>query len=417
MIHCELRKDGGGALRVLILNQFFYPDVSATSQLMTDLAGDLAAQGVEVTALCSNSSYVGNRPLANSEMRGGVRIERVSVIGFSRQNIMRRLGSYLSFYVSAFFRVLRLPRQDVILVLTTPPLIALVAYLVRVLRGSRMAYLVQDVYPEIAFEFGLLKPGSIFGRLLSGIATFLLKKADIVIALGTCMQARLLAKGLDNRKIHVIPNWADGAEVRPIPRAENPFRTAHGLEDSFIVLYSGNMGRAHDFSVILQGMEALAKEKDVVFVFVGRGPKRDEIVAFTESHPEVNVRLLDYVPREDLKLSMGAADISILAVADGLEGLVVPSKLYGIMASGRPALYVGPANSEAAHTIVAHGCGIVVSNSDVAGFCRAILEARGDPAKAEAMGVAGRAAFEQRFDRRVATQHYYELLTRLVKAS
>ncbi len=402
-------------MRVLILNQFFYPDISATSQLMTDLAEDLAAQGAEVTALCSNVSYVGGKSFARSETYGAVRIERVPVIAFDRENILRRLGSYLSFYVSAFWRLLRLPKQDVILVLTTPPLVAIVAYALRVLKGSKVAYLVQDLYPDIAYAFQMMRQKSFPGRVLDAIALFLLQRADAVIALGRCMQERLVAKGVSAEKVHVIPNWADGTQIVPIPRAGNPFRATHGLEEKFIVLYSGNMGRAHDFTAILKSMQQLSAEKDIVFLFIGGGPKLGELKSFIESHSSVNVRLLDYVPREELRQSMGAADVSIVAVADGLEGLVVPSKLYGIMASGRPALYVGPAASEAARTIESYKCGFVVSNSDADGFTHAILSAKRDAGAAQSMGAAARQAFEKEFDRPVATRRYFELLTSLTK--
>lgn len=404
-----------GALRVLILNQFFYPDISATSQLMTDLAEDLAAQGAEVTALSSNVAYTGGKSFPRSEKHGAVRIERVPVIAFDRANIVRRVGSYLSFYISAFLRLLRLPKQDVILVLTTPPLVAIVAWAIRLIKGSRFVYLVQDLYPDIAYAFGMMRQTSLAGRLLDAIALFLLHRADSVVALGACMQERLLAKGVAAERVHVIPNWADGTQIVPIPRAGNPFRAAHGLEGKFIVLYSGNMGRAHDFAAILKSMEQLQTEKDIVFVFIGAGPKRADLEDFVKTHPDANVRILDYVAREELKLSMGAADLSIVAVADGLEGLVVPSKLYGIMASGRPALYVGPASSEAARTITAQGCGFVVGNADGSGFTAAILTARRDTDAAQAMGAKARVAFDQKFDRRVATRRYFDLLTAVTK--
>lgn len=400
-------------MRVLILNQFFYPDISATSQLMTDLAQDLAAQGVEMTALCSNASYIGGKSFPSSERFGKVQIERVPVIAFDRANILRRLGSYLSFYVSAFWRLVTLPKQDVILVLTTPPLVAVVAYALRLLKGSRMVYLVQDLYPDIAYEFGLLRRGSLFAGLLDRIARFLLHRADAIIALGSCMQERLEKKGVPCARIEVIPNWADGTEIVPVPRRPNPFRAQLGLDDECVVLYSGNMGRAHDFTAILQAMERLAPEKDIVFLFIGAGPKRSELEAFLRQNPEVNARLLDYVPREDLKLSMGAADISIVAVADGLEGLVVPSKLYGILASGRPVLYVGPPGSEAARTVSAHGCGFVVGNQDFAGLVAAIRQVKEDRNAAAAMGAAGRRAFDEHFERKVAVKRYLALLQRV----
>jgi len=402
-------------LRVLILNQFFYPDVSATSQLMTDLAEDLAGYGAQVTALSANVSYVGGQTFPGSQVHGQVRIERVPVIRFSRDNIWKRLGSYLSFYISAFFRLLRLPRQDVILVLTTPPLIALVAYAIRLIKGPRMVYLVQDVYPDIAFAFGLMQRQSVIGRTLEAVATFLLKRADAVIVLGECMRERLAQKGIRNETMHVVPNWADGNQIIPVPHERNPFRAAHGLEGKFVVLYSGNMGRAHDFTAIFRGIKALASEKDLVFVFIGEGPKKAELEAFAKAEPDVNVRIMGYVPREELKLSMSAADLSVVAVADGLEGLVVPSKLYGVMASGRPVLYVGPVASEAARTVTATACGFVVGNSDPSALTDAILAVRNEPALRARMGAAAREAFIARFDRPLATRRYFEILQSVTK--
>lgn len=397
-------------MRVLILNQFFYPDISATSQLMTDLAQDLASHGLSVTALCANTSYVGGERLPKSEKWGEVGIERVSVVAFARENILRRLASYLSFYVTAFFRLLRLPRQDVILVLTTPPLIALVAYALRVLRGSKMVYLVQDVYPDIAYQFGLMRRGSLGARVLDSISGFLLRKADAIIALGSCMKRRLVEKGVAAERITVIANWADGQQIRPIRPEANPLRAAQGLEGKFVVLYSGNMGRAHEFEAIFAAMVALAPEKQIVFLFVGGGPKRREVEEFARLHPEVNLRVADYVPRAELGLSMGLADLSLLSVAEGLEGLVVPSKLYGIMASGRPALYLGPPSSEAAETIEKHGCGFVIPNGDAAGVTQAILRAFREPAETSRMGEAARAAFERHFDRPLAAAQYLSVL-------
>lgn len=402
-------------LRLLILNQFFYPDISATSQLMTDLAQDLAEEGIEVTALCANAAYIGQAQLPPSEMWGKVRIERVAVVGFDRKNLLRRASSYVSFYITAFLRLLTLPRQHVILVLTTPPLIAVVAYAMRLLRGSKMVYLVQDVYPDIAIEFGVLRRGSLSAKFFERLNRFLLRKADAIIALGSCMRERLLAKGASDEKITVIPNWADGSQIKPLPHQANPFRAEIGLADKFVVLYSGNMGRAHDFTAIFGSMERLTGEPGIVFLFIGSGARREELERFIREHPAANVRVMDYVPRERLPYTMAAADLALVAVADGLEGLVVPSKLYGIMAAGRPALYLGPESGEAARTILAHRCGYVVRNGDVDGFVAAIRTAHADPQARTEMGRRAREAFEREFGRMVASRKYLQVLQRVTK--
>jgi colanic acid biosynthesis glycosyl transferase WcaI len=252
-------------------------------------------------------------------------------------------------------------------------------------------------------------------KFFEAVSRFLLRKADEVIVLGRCMQGRILAKGIELHKVTVIPNWADGRQIRPLEGDSNPFRTQHELAGKFVVLYSGNMGRAHDFTAIFAAMQRLADRKEIVFVFIGSGARRAELEAFLAKNPEVNAKVLDYVPRDQLQFSMAAANIAIVAVADGLEGLVVPSKLYGIMASGRPPLYLGPPSSEAALTIKEHACGWVIENHDVEGFVNAILGAYGDRSGAEQMGKRARQAFELEFDRPLAAQKYYGSIRRVTK--
>lgn len=199
-------------MRVLILNQYFYPDHSATSQLMTDLAESLVERGVGVTALAGRGRYNGGDPLAGREEYRGVRIERAWATSFGKNHIAGRLLDYLSFYVGATWKLLTVPRHDIVMALTTPPLIGFVALVLARLRGMRVVALVQDVYPDVAVRLGALKAHHPATSVFARMSDFVLRGADRVIVLGDCMRERMIEKiGTEaNAKIDVIHNWADG---------------------------------------------------------------------------------------------------------------------------------------------------------------------------------------------------------------
>jgi len=397
-------------MRVLILNQFFYPDISATSQLMTDLAEDLVKMGADVTALCCKNQYIKGEGLVSDEVYKGIRIVRVSVTQFDRGSFVKRGVSYLSFYVSAFFKLVRLTRPDVILVLTTPPLIASVACMIKSISRCRVIYVVQDLYPDVAVQLGVLKEKSRFTKLLESVSKSTLTRADAIVALGDCMRKRIEEKGTPTCKIHVIPNWADGEQIRTVERSENQFIREHNLVDKFIVFYSGNMGKVHDFDTILESAGQLSAHRDIAFVFVGDGPKKNSITSFVKDNPDANILLLPYRTRDELSVSLGAADVSLVTLSEGMQGLVVPSKVYGVMAAGRPVIFVGPSDSEAASTIENAACGYVIPNGRPSELKHAILKLKTDKNLASRMGRNSREHFETKFDRRLVTKRYFDLI-------
>ncbi len=364
-------------MKLLLLNQFFHPDLSATSQLATDLAIDLAASGIEVTALASRGTYLGGDPLPARDRHQGVEIVRVAATSLGKRTLLHRAGDYASFYVSAAAKLATLPRQDVVLALTTPPLIAAAALLPKALRGTRLVCWVQDLYPEIAIAFGALRPGSLGARTMAAVSRSVLGRADAVVALGEEMRARCVAAGAAPERVHVIPNWADGEQVRPVPHAENALRPGLAGDASFVAMYSGNMGRGHDVETLLAAASLLRGRKEIAFVFAGDGAKRALVEEAARTLP--NVRLAPYQPRERLAESLSAADVHLIALSSVVEGLAEPSKLYGVMAAGRPTLYVGPEKAEVARTLEREGCGRRIANGDAAGLADAIVALAADP--------------------------------------
>jgi len=395
-------------VNVLFINQFFHPDLAATAQIETDLAVDLAAAGVEVTAVAGRGSYLGGETLPAREAWRGVEIVRLAATSLGKRTLAHRALDYGSFYASAALALARLPRHDAVVALTTPPLIAAAGLVAKAVKGSRLVYWVQDLYPEVAIAFGALAPRSAAARAMQATSRRVLRASDRVVVLGEAMRDRAVAAGAAPERVAVIPNWADGEAVKPVAHAENPLRAELAGGASCLVMYSGNIGRGHDVETLVGAARLLRDRADIAFLFLGDGAKRLELQLAARDLP--NVRLGPYQPRDRLAASLSAADMHLVSLSPGLAGLLEPSKLYGIMAAGRPALFVGPASTEVARTIEREGCGRVLANGDSRGLAAAIASLAGDAPTRDHMGRRGREALVARYDRRVATSRFRELL-------
>jgi glycosyltransferase involved in cell wall biosynthesis len=338
------------------------------------------------------------------EVYRGVRIVRVACTSLGKASITRRLLDYGTFYASAAARAFTLGRFDCIVAMTTPPLVAALGATLSVVRRTRFVYWLQDVYPELAIHFGVMREGSLAARAFERISRFSLGHASAVVVLGEAMAERVRAKGVAAERVSIIPNWADGEGVRPIPPEENAFRREHGLEGKRVVLYSGNMGRAHDLDTVLAAARLLRDRTDVVFLFIGEGARRRNVEAAARELP--SIRLLPYQPRERLAESLSSGDVHLVTQGAGTVGLIEPSKLYGVMAAGRPVVFVGPRETEAARTILAERIGEVVENGDAVAAAAAILLLL----EAPQAGLVARAAFERGYTRRHRTEQFAALL-------
>jgi glycosyltransferase involved in cell wall biosynthesis len=398
-------------MRLLLINQFFPPDIAPTGQMAAELAEDLVVEGIEVTALASRGSYLGGARLPERNAWRGVDVRRLSATSLGKGSLLHRALDYGSFHAAAAWALARLPRHDVVVAMTTPPLIAATGLVARALRGSRLVYWVQDLYPEIAVAFGALGPQSAAARTMGAISRKVMHSADRVVVLGEAMAERAVAAGAAAGKVAVIPNWADGEVVRPIRHEQNSLRPEIAQGARFVAMYSGNIGRAHDVQTLAGAVGLLKARTDIAFVFLGEGDRKAELELATRGLP--NVRFAPYEPRERLAQSLSAADVHLVSLAPDVVGLLEPSKLYGVMAAGRPALYVGPARAEVARTIEAERCGLVFHNGDAEGLAGAISSLADDPPRCAELGLSGREAFLARFDRHVRTAQFADLLRNL----
>jgi colanic acid biosynthesis glycosyl transferase WcaI len=373
-------------VRILVLNQFFYPDPAATSQFLTDLARGLAREGHSVTAICSASEYVHRRDAESAEKT--IRIIRVRGAKFSR-GPAGRVVSYLSFYCGALWRALWIRKQDVVLTLTTPPLLCLVGTVLKALRGSRHYIWEMDVYPDVAVALGVLRPKSAVTRLLRGIANFSRRRADGVIALGECMKERLGAGGIPAEKIHVAENWADGSKIGPLPHVE---------DGRLKILYSGNLGLAHDVDTITEAILRLAADPQFSFSFAGGGPQRGALEDACKQYRVANVTFEPYKDAADLCGHFGGCDVGLVTQKAATLGCVVASKTYALMAAARPILFIGPREATPARIIERFRCGWQVDPGDVDALVELLRLLAGKPELVREAGARSYAAFREHYD-------------------
>ena len=359
----------------LLLNQTFYPDVMATGQYLTEVALRLVERGHQVTVVTSRRAY--DQPetqFPKAETWSGIRIYRVGSTGFGKGAKWRRAADFASFLLLSAWRLILLPRHDVVVALTSPPLISFLGAWLARLRRSHFVYWVMDFNPDEAIAAGWLRAGSLPARLLEWMSRFSLRQARKVIALDRFMRDRIVAKGIPAAKVVVIPPWSHDAEVKFDPEGRERFRKAHGLDGKFVVMYSGNHSPCHPLETLLAAARQLAADPGIVFCFVGggsewrkiqqtvarrekgtriqkpvassqrspaRGKLAEEEVPSTLNSQPSTIQCLPYQPLDQLAGSLSAADLHVVVMGDPFVGLVHPCKIYNILSVAAPVLYIG----------------------------------------------------------------------------
>ncbi len=400
-------------MKLIFLNRYFHPDISATSQMLSDLAFDLAAQGREVHVITSRQRY--DDPAARLPAReavAGVHVHRVWTSRFGRSGLAGRAIDYASFYLSASLALAGLAsRGDTVVAKTDPPLLSVPVAVVASLRGARLVNWLQDVFPEVAGRMGVRLARGLPGAMLRALRDWSLRAAATNVVLGEGMRSQVQAlAGLAPGRLVVIHNWADGEAIVPLAPGGNALRAEWGLDGKFVVAYSGNMGRVHEFATLLAAAEALRGRAEIVFLFVGGGHYRRWIEDEAVRRAPGNVQFRPYQPRERLAESLGAADVHVTSLLPAMEGLLVPSKAYGILASGRPALHVGDPAGEIAGLLESAHAGYAVPVGDATLLARRILELQADPSLCATLGRNARAAFDAHYARGIALREWARVL-------
>ena len=403
-------------VRVFFINRYFYPDISATSQMLSDVAFGLAAKGRSVTVITSRQTYEdpGAR-LPAADKVNGVTIVRIATTRLGRSSLPGRALDYLSFYVSAFAATLRLAKPgDIVVSKTDPPLLGTVTGWAAKLKRAKSVNWLQDIYPEVAQRLGIRWLGSPLAAPIRALRNRSVRRADCNVVIGERMAKIVKSFGAEPSQVWLIQNFCDDVAIQPLARQHNPLRREWGFtEDDFVIGYSGNLGRAHDLETLLGAADLLAGERHVHFLFIGGGHLRDKLAAEAKARDLSNITTRPYQPRERLGLSLTVPDLHWASLIPGLEGLILPSKLYGIAAAGRPLLMVGDSEGDIARLVARHAFGMSVDPRDADAFAGHILALKGNPKSCETLGANARAFIDQHASRAKALDAWSALVETL----
>lgn len=395
---------------LLFAEQFYYPDGWGGAQIPRDITMHLARAGFDVRVLCGSDPYapVEGDPGVDPST-AGVRIVRLPRL-FGGDIHSRKLLRQLWFYLLALPTLLFCRRPDVFVIQTNPPLLVAIAAFSAWLRRIPLAIIAQDLYPEVLFAHGALTPKSLPGRLLRGIFSKAYRSAATVISLGPTMSRRLLAKGVDGQRVQIVCNWATGQEG-VVRGAQNELRRQWQLQDRFVVLYSGNLGIAHEIAAVLEGLaRAVRIDPRIRLVLIGKGSRLLEAQTLVKQlELSEYVLFKSLVPAELLPHSLGLADVALVTLRPGFEGLVVPSKLLGYMARGVPTAYIGPSSDISALIEESHG-GVNLIDARVEAIGAELVRLAANPGMLQQMGQNAQRFYDERLTRERALQRYEEIM-------
>jgi putative colanic acid biosynthesis glycosyltransferase WcaI len=378
-------------MHILLLNEYYPPDTSATAKMAVQVAETLA-KSHKVTVVAGRPSYDPDEfypyKLLRRDTRNGVVVERVGSTAYPRHQMKRRVSNYLSYLALAVPRALAI-RPDVVLAMTDPPVAGIAGAFIARMARRPFVYNIRDLYPDMAIG-GDIVPANGWADRWEKMHRNALKRAACVIVLGDDMRSRILAKGVAPERVVVV---RDGATFpASMPAKSDPVVQEIRSGFPFVALHAGNLGFYGAWGTLLKAAEILRNEK-AALVFIGDGANRASLEAAAAGLP--NVRFLPFRPFEQVPHVMMAGDVHIVTIKRGLEGVVVPSKLYSILAAGRPVLAVAPDSSDAAHIVTESGCGLAADPDDPAAVAKAICELRGDPARLCEMGRRARETAEK----------------------
>ncbi|HSQ79491.1 MAG TPA: glycosyltransferase family 4 protein, partial [Candidatus Bathyarchaeia archaeon] len=406
-----LSRNKGGLLRLLVWTCAYPPDPAAVGQYLADAAVGAARLGHRVRVITADRGYEDPRMrYPRYAIDRGVEVVRLGLSSFGKKSLAARLAGQISFSVQALFRGLCGPRPGLILVSTTPPFGIAGAWMLSVLRRVPLVYWVMDINPDQAVAMGMVAPRSVMARVLEGLNRLVLRSAARVITLDSRMADKLSRKAPIRRPIGIIPPWPQEETLSLVPDAGQAFRRAHGLQDKFVVMYSGNHSWVHPLDTVLRAARALEARSDIRFVFVGQGNDKGKVdEAVRRGAP--NILSLPVQPQADLGESLAAADAHLVVMGEAMTGIVHPSKIYNAMLAGRPILAIAPPDSHISDIIALDHPGIRVDHGEdgrLAGTIAGLADM--DPAERERMGLRARSLVRAQWDQRVLMGRLFEAL-------
>jgi putative colanic acid biosynthesis glycosyltransferase WcaI len=397
--------------RIAFISQVYKPSHDATSQLLAGLAEQLSSTGLDVHVVTSAANYMTGERMPLFEIINGVSIWRTPCLPVSKFTFSGRVLLYASFLGLSWPWLFRIPRPDIVFYLSTPPLLGVSAGLMAKVRDAKTCFVAHDIHPDVLVRLGKLR-NRVLIAALAGLDRMILRQFDHAVVLGESMRNTLREKGVAADKVSVIENWCVNDEIVPVNSLQNSMRVDLGLTKNFVVQYSGNMGAAHEMEIIVDAATILRDDENIVFMLIGDGTKRATVEHEKERRALDNLLLYSYQPREKLAVTLTAADVGLVSLAPCMEGLVLPSKLYGILAAGVPVLFVGDENGEVASILREARCGVAVSTAQK--LADAVVRLRDNRRERLEMGRRARRLSDQAYGREMAVEKYLKLIERLL---
>src|SRR5947199_4573212 len=386
-------------MKILLLNQCFYPDVVATAQQLSEAARGLAERGHEVTVISSRHGYDDPRlRFSRHERWKDIEIIRLRSISLGKSKAWKRALNFASFTLACAFRLAVTRRHDAVVALTSPPLISWLASMFTRIKGGHLIFWVMDLNPDEAIAAGWLKADSVAAKLLGTLLNSSMSRTDRIVVLDRFMKDRIVAKGIPEEKIAVIPPFSDDSVRYDAPGREE-FRTAHNLLGKFVVMHAGNHSPCHSLDTLLESAAELQERDDIVFCFVGGGSELCKVRSYARAQQRENIYCLPYQPQAKLAGLLSAADLHVVVMGEAFRGIVHPSKIYNILATGLPFLYIGPDESHMGDIIARignNGLAMHATKGDVSSVVRQILNSA-DSVRSEV--APGRTILAQDFSR------------------
>lgn len=408
----ENKSELHSSFRLSIFTQFYPPDYAATGQLIEELAIHLGRLGIDVQVFTGQPGYAfkkSSAPTKENSEKLLIRRSRTSRLCPFRIR-GKAINGLLFFLRSALHLLKAAGRGDILLLTSAPPFLPILGYLANLLFGTPYVCLLYDLYPDVAVELKVVSHKNWLVQLWNWLNKQVWKKASSVIVLSSTMKDRVQAKCPEiSDKISVIHNWANPDWIVPIAKQNNWFAHKYDLVNTFTVLYSGNMGRCHEMDTILEAARQLQNEP-IQFVFIGGGAKRQTCIDLVKNLGLRNCRFLPYQEKQDLPYSLTACDLSLVSISPGMEGVVAPSKLYGILAAGRPVAIICEPYSYLPALVADANCGAAFNNGDGTGLAKFIRRLATDTQLTHRMGIAGRRYLQSNFTPEIIAKQYSNLL-------
>lgn len=386
--------------KIVFVCQVFYPDATSTSQLFTALFAEMAGKEAEIEILSGFPSAQGqSEPIRppRYEVYKGIKIHRLGLRIDLKKNLMSRGLAYMSFLIATAWKLLWMKKPDILFGVTNPPILAPMLWFLSKIKKLPYQYMVLDQYPDGLIALGM-NPRSLVARFWMWLNRLAYRRAEKMVVLGRDMTTLLTTKyDVDEKNIDYIPHWSAVELEEPMPIEECKMVDDLGLRDKFIVQYSGNMGLWHDMECLVRAAQLCEDDPSIHFLFVGNGARRQGAVDLAEELGVKNITWHDFVPLEQLRESLSSCDVALISLRAGFEGVAVPSKLYGILASGRAIIAQVPPGTEVALTLDENECGLSVDPEDTEGLAAAVRELAADHARTKQYGEASFAAYRDKY--------------------